>query len=128
MSEPATTLTLYGIPACDTLKKARAWLNEHRIAYRFHNYKTSGITAERLAAWCRVCTWQRLLNRSGTTFRGLDPAQKQDLDQPKAIALMLAHPSLIKRPLLEYGHDLYLIGFDPQQYTKLVLPLQLPRP
>lgn len=108
--------TLYGIKACDTMKKARTWLEEHQVEYAFHDYKTQGIDREHLARWCDEHGWQTLLNRAGTTFRKLDDAQKADLDQAKAIELMLAQPSMIKRPVLELG-DRILIGFKPDLYA-----------
>lgn len=108
--------TLYGIKACDTMKKARTWLDEHKVAYAFHDYKTQGIDREHLARWCDEHGWQTVLNRAGTTFRKLDEAHKADLDQAKAIELMLAQPSMIKRPVLELG-DRTLIGFKPDLYA-----------
>lgn len=108
--------TLYGIKACDTMKKARTWLEEHQVEYAFHDYKTQGIDREHLARWCDEHGWQTLLNRAGTTFRKLDDAQKADLDQAKAIELMLAQPSMVKRPVLELG-DRTLIGFKPDLYA-----------
>ncbi|UFH50299.1 ArsC family reductase [Pseudomonas sp. KNUC1026] len=108
--------TLYGIKACDTMKKARTWLDEHQVAYAFHDYKTQGIDREHLARWCDEHGWQTVLNRAGTTFRKLDEAQKVDLDQASAIELMLAQPSMIKRPVLELS-DRTLIGFKPDLYA-----------
>lgn len=116
-----STLCLYGIKACDTMKKARAWLDAHQLPYAFHDYKTAGIDAVRLEAWCQQHGWQVVLNRSGTTFRKLDDAQKADLDQPRAIALMLAQPSMIKRPVLDLGGRT-LVGFTPEQYAAALLP------
>ncbi len=97
------TYVLYGIKACDTMKKARTWLDEHKVAYDFHDYKAVGIDREHLRRWCAEHGWQTVLNRAGTTFRKLDEAQKADLDEAKAIELMLAQPSMIKRPVLELG-------------------------
>lgn len=111
------TLTIYGIKTCDTMKKARTWLDDHGIAYDFHDYKASGITAEPLQRWCEAAGWQIVLNRAGTTFRALVDGDKQDLDQQKAIALMLAQPSMIKRPVLEDGGRLQ-IGFKPELYEQ----------
>ncbi|WP_313740300.1 ArsC family reductase [Pseudomonas sp.] len=108
--------TLYGIKACDTLKKARSWLEQRSLDYRFHDYKTQGIDRERLSRWCDEHGWQVVLNRAGTTFRKLDEASKADLDQAKAIELMLAQPSMIKRPVLELG-DRTLVGFKPETYA-----------
>lgn len=110
------SITLYGIKACDTLKKARSWLDAQGLSYTFHDYKTLGIDAERLHKWCSEHGWEILLNRAGTTFRKLDAAQKDDLDQSKAIALMLAAPSMIKRPVLDLGTRT-LVGFKPERYA-----------
>jgi len=107
---------LYGIKACDTMKKARAWLDDHGLPYEFHDYKSAGIDRAHLQAWCDEHGWQVVLNRAGTTFRKLDEAQKADLDQARAIELMLAQPSMIKRPVLDLG-DRTLIGFKPDHYA-----------
>lgn len=109
-------LRLYGIKACDTMKKARAWLDEQGLPYDFHDYKSAGIDRTHLQAWCDEHGWQVVLNRAGTTFRKLDEAQKADLDQARAIELMLAQPSMIKRPVLDLG-DRTLIGFKPDLYA-----------
>jgi len=109
------TVTIYGIKACDTMKKARTWLEDQKIAYQFHDYKQVGIDRERLAAWCDELGWQTILNRSGTTFRKLPEADKADLDADKAILLMLAQPSMIKRPVLDIGKR-RLVGFKPELY------------
>ncbi len=109
-------LCLYGIKACDTMKKARAWLDEHGLPYEFHDYKSAGIDRAHLQAWCDEHGWQVVLNRAGTTFRKLDEAQKADLDQARAIELMLAQPSMIKRPVLDLGART-LIGFKPDHYA-----------
>ncbi|MBD8493575.1 ArsC family reductase [Pseudomonas syringae] len=108
--------TLYGIKACDTMKKARTWLEEHAVGHEFHDYKKEGIDREHLTQWCDEHGWQVVLNRAGTTFRKLDEAQKNDLDQARAIELMLAQPSMIKRPVLDLGNRT-LIGFKPQLYA-----------
>jgi arsenate reductase len=110
------TYTLYGIKACDTMKKARAWLDAQSIAYRFHDYKTEGIDRALLERWCAQHGWQVLLNRAGTTFRALDEPLKAGLDQARAVELMLAQPSMIKRPVLDLGDDT-LIGFKPDLYA-----------
>ena len=110
------TLRLYGIKACDTMKKARTWLDQQDLGYDFHDYKSAGIDRARLQAWCEEHGWQTLLNRAGTTFRKLDDAQKADLDQAKAIELMLAQPSMIKRTVLDLG-DRTLVGFKPELYA-----------
>ncbi|HCD6621075.1 TPA: ArsC family reductase [Pseudomonas aeruginosa] len=110
------TYVLYGIKACDTMKKARTWLDERKVAYDFHDYKAVGIDREHLQRWCAEHGWQTVLNRAGTTFRKLDEAQKADLDEAKAIELMLAQPSMIKRPVLELGGRT-LVGFKPDAYA-----------
>jgi arsenate reductase (glutaredoxin) len=102
---------LYGIPNCDTVRKARAWLDARGVAYRFHDYKHSGVTADHLARWCQSLTWQVVLNRAGTTFRKLPDVDKVDLDETTAIALMMAQPSMIKRPIVEDGDTIWS-GFD----------------
>lgn len=110
-----SALTLYGIKACDTMKKARSWLDEHNQTYTFHDYKSAGIDQAHLQRWCDEHGWEKVLNRAGTTFRKLDDASKADLDQAKAIDLMLAQPSMIKRPVLDLG-ERTLIGFKPELY------------
>jgi Spx/MgsR family transcriptional regulator len=112
----AQSATIYGIKACDTMQKARAWLDSHGVAYAFHDYKTQGIDRERLEGWARQVGWEVLLNRSGTTFRKLADADKADLTEAKAIALMLAQPSMIKRPVLKTDGGL-LVGFKPETYA-----------
>ena len=106
---------MYGIKACDTIKKARDWLAAKGVPYDFHDYKAVGVAPEKLAEWCAEVGWETLLNKAGTTFRGLPEADKQGLDQAKAIALMTAQPSMIKRPVLEHGGRL-LVGFKPAAY------------
>ena len=108
-------VTIYGIRNCDTMKKARAWLDERKVDYAFHDYKAAGIERARLEAWCRKAGWAALLNRSGTTFRKLPDSDQAGLDETKAIALMLAQPSMIKRPVLDLGGEL-LVGFKPETY------------
>jgi Spx/MgsR family transcriptional regulator len=117
--ESALATTIYGIKNCDTMKKARAWLDKHGVAYSFHDYKAEGIDKERLARWSKVAGWEMLLNRAGTTFRKLPEADKADLTEKKAIALMLAQPSMIKRPVLEVGSKL-LVGFKPDSYAAVI--------
>jgi arsenate reductase len=112
-----TSVTIYGIANCDTMKKARAWLAAHGVEAVFHDYKKDGIDEARLARWSRQVGWETLLNRAGTTFRKLADKDKQGLDERKAIALMLAQPSLIKRPVLEYGAKTPLVGFKPETYA-----------
>lgn len=109
-------ITIYGIKACDTMKKARDWLNGHGVAYAFHDYKADGIDRARLKRWTGLVGWEVLLNRSGTTFRKLPEADKAALDEAKAIALMLDQPSMIKRPVLDLG-DRLLVGFKPDTYA-----------
>ena len=109
-------LTLYGIRSCDTMKRARGWLDAHAIAYEFHDYKTAGIDRERLAQWVAEQGWETVLNRAGTTFRKLPEAERADLDADRAIALMLAQPSMIKRPVLDLG-DRRIVGFKPEVYA-----------
>jgi Spx/MgsR family transcriptional regulator len=111
--------TLYGIKACDTMKKARAWLDGHGVKYEFHDYKVAGIDREHLETWCKKAGWETILNRAGTTFRKLPDEQKADLNERKAIALMLEQPSMIKRPVLEKGGKL-LVGFKPAEYQALL--------
>ena len=111
------SVTIFGIKNCDTMKKARAWLAEHSIEADFHDYKASGIDRAHLQRWCDEAGWDTVLNRSGTTFRKLDEADRQDLDAEKAIALMLAQPSMIKRPVLEAGGRL-VVGFKPELYEQ----------
>ncbi|MDQ8755806.1 ArsC family reductase [Sphingosinicella sp. LHD-64] len=108
-------ITMYGIKNCDTVKKARAWLDAQGIPYAFHDYKTAGIDEPRLRGWVKELGWDKLLNRAGTTFRALPDAEKQGLDEDKAVALMLAQPSMIKRPVLDLG-DQRLLGFKPDLY------------
>jgi arsenate reductase len=112
-------ITLYGIKACDTVKKARAWLDEHGHAYEFHDYKTQGIAHDKLTGWVKALGWEKVLNRAGTTFRKLPPAQQQNLDASKAIELMLAQPSMIKRPILETKGKLHA-GFKAVEYQALL--------
>jgi arsenate reductase len=112
-------VTIYGIKACDTMKKARDWLAEHDVAYGFHDYKALGIDRQRLERWADAVGWETLLNRSGTTFRKLPEADKASLDRARAIGLMLAQPSMIKRPVLELGDQL-LVGFKPSAYAAVL--------
>jgi arsenate reductase len=108
--------TLYGIRNCDTVKKARAWLDGRGIPYAFHDYKSAGVEEERLRAWVERLGWERLINRSGTTFRKLPEAEREGLDERRAIALMLGQPSMIRRPVVEAGAEL-LVGFKPDDWT-----------
>ena len=104
------SIEFYGIPNCDTVKKARVWLDGKGIAYSFHDYKKAGADAAKLKDWCAAKGWETILNRAGTTFKKLPDAAKADLDTDKAIALMLDQPGMIKRPVLEYPGGL-LVGF-----------------
>ena len=110
-------VTLYGIKNCDTMKKARAWLDDHGVAYGFRDYKAEGIERARLEGWAREVGWEMLLNRAGTTFRKLPEKDKDGLTEKKAIALMLEQPSMIKRPVLDAGGRL-LVGFKPETYER----------
>ena len=112
-------LTLYGIKSCDTMKKARTWLEDHGIEYSFHDYKTAGIDQTTLEKWCKQAGWDVLLNRKGTTFRKSHDADKTNLDETKAITLMLTQPSMIKRPVL-VGDKQILVGFKPEDYAALL--------
>jgi arsenate reductase len=113
----ARAVTIYGIKNCDTMKKARAWLDDHRVAYVFHDYKAEGVERAKLEGWVKEAGWETVLNRAGTTFRKLPDKEKEGVTQKKAIALMLAQPSLIKRPVLEVGGKL-IVGFKPEVYAK----------
>ena len=111
------SITIYGIKNCDTMKKARAWLDDRGVAYAFHDYKSAGVDRGTLERWARATGWETLLNRAGTTFRKLPDKDKEAITEKKAIALMLAQPSMIKRPVLESGSKL-LVGFKSEQYEK----------
>jgi arsenate reductase len=113
------TITIYGIKNCDTMKKARAWLDSHGVAYDFHDYKIAGIAKDKLKGWSDKLGWETLLNRAGTTFRKLPDGDKEGLNERKALALMLAQPSMIKRPVLDLDGKL-LVGFRPEIYAKEV--------
>ena len=111
-------ITIYGIKNCDTMKRARAWLDGHKVQYAFHDYKASGIDKPTLEGWIGKVGWEVLLNRAGTTFKKLPYADKENVTERKAIALMLAQPSMIKRPVLEAKGKL-TVGFQPETYKKL---------
>ena len=113
------SLHLYGIPNCDTVKRARAWLDARGIEYGFHDYKKEGADPAKLAQWSEAAGWETLLNRRGTTFRALSDADKADIDRAKAIRLMQASPSLIKRPVVEHGGGV-LVGFDPAEWERVL--------
>lgn len=110
-------VTMYGIPNCDTVKKARNWLDAKGVAYDFHDYKKAGIDQAKLKGWAAEGGWEVLLNKRGTTFRKLDDADKADIDEGKALALMAEHTSLIKRPVVEYAGGL-LVGFDEAEWQQ----------
>ena len=110
------SLILYGIPNCDTVKKARGWLAARGLVYTFHDYKKAGADPAKLAEWCEIAGWEMVLNRAGTTFRKLPDADKQGLDAGKAVAIMAANPSCIKRPIAEHPGGL-LVGFKPEQWA-----------
>jgi arsenate reductase len=110
-------ITIYGIKNCDTMKKARVWLDENGVAYTFHDYKTEGVDKAMLERWAGQVGWETLLNRAGTTFRKLPEAQRENVTEKKALALMIEQPSMIKRPVLDVGGKL-LVGFKPDIYAK----------
>ena len=113
-------ITIYGIKNCDTMKKARDWLDKAGVDYAFHDYKSAGIDRARLEGWAKKLGWETLLNRAGTTFRKLPDKDKDGLTEKKAIALMLAQPSMIKRPVLDLGGGKLLVGFKPDAYKAAV--------
>jgi len=114
------SVTMYGIKNCDTVRKARVWMDENSVAYAFHDYKGEGIEATRLSRWIDAAGWEVLLNRAGTTFRKLPDADKANLDAAKAQALMVAQPSMIKRPVVEHPGGL-LVGFSAERYAAALL-------
>ncbi len=111
------TVTVYGIPNCDTVKKARIWLEGRGIGYVFHNYKKQGADAAQIARWVDDAGWEKVLNRAGTTFRKLPEADRNGLDAGKAVRLMTANPSAIRRPIVEYSGGL-LVGFKPDEWVE----------
>jgi arsenate reductase len=113
-------ITIYGIKNCDTMKKARAWLDDHGVTYAFHDYKTAGIEREQLERWSKKVGWETLLNCAGTTFKKLPESDKAAVTEKKAIALMLAQPSMIKRPVLDLGGGKLVVGFKPEIYGAAV--------
>ena len=113
------SITIYGIKNCDTMKKAFAWLDREGVAYTFHDYKKEGIDRKRLEAWSKEVGWETLLNRAGTTFRKLPEREKENLTATKAISLMLAQPSMIKRPVIDLGRK-RLVGFKPEDYKAAI--------
>ena len=111
------SVTIYGIKNCDTMKKARTWLDDHGVAYVFHDYKAQGIDKTALERWAKDASWEILLNRAGTTFRKLPERERENVTEKKAIALMLEQPSMIKRPVLDVDGKL-IVGFKPEVYAK----------
>ena len=118
-------ITVYGIRNCDTMKKARAWLDGHGVAYAFHDYKVAGIDRAKLAGWAKKVGWEALLNRSGTTFRRLPEADDAGLSEAKVFALMIAQPSMIKRPVIEVSGGKLLVGFRADDYSKVLIVSKL---
>ncbi|MBL8550880.1 MAG: ArsC family reductase [Hyphomonadaceae bacterium] len=114
----AKDVVLYGIKNCDTMKKARAWLDAHGVGYRFHDYKGEGIDRASLERWAKAVGWETLLNRAGTTFRKLPEDVREKVDEKQATALMLEQPSMIKRPVLDLGGGKLIVGFRPETYAK----------
>jgi Spx/MgsR family transcriptional regulator len=113
-------ITIYGIKNCDTMKKAFAWLDKHKVEYAFHDYKSKGIDKAKLEAWAKKAGWETVINRAGTTFKKLPDKDKESVTEKKAIALMLAQPSMIKRPVLELSGGKILVGFKPEEYAAAV--------
>jgi Spx/MgsR family transcriptional regulator len=114
------SITLYGIPNCDTVRKARGWLDGLGLGYHFHDYKKHGADADKLREWVAARGWETILNRKGPTFRKLPDSERGDLDENRAIALMQRHTSAIKRPIVEYDHEGgkgLLVGFDEQEWS-----------
>jgi len=114
-------VTMYGIANCDTIKKARRWLDENGVEYRFHDYRKDGIDKAQLQAWAGELGWENLLNRRGTTWRSLSDAERDGVNQARAIALLLQYPAMIKRPLLDSGSQ-RLLGFDARRYQQVLCP------
>lgn len=112
----AKQVTIYGIKNCDTMKKARTWLDKHDVTYSFHDYKTEGIDRSRIEGWIKKVGWEVLLNRAGTTFRKLPEKDRDGVTEKKAVLLMLTQPSIVKRPVLEIGSEL-IVGFKPEVYA-----------
>lgn len=113
-------ITIYGIKNCDTMKKARGWLDSRGVEYNFHDYKTAGIERGKLETWAKKAGWETLLNRAGLTFKKLPDKDKDSVTEKKAIALMLKQPSMIKRPVLDLGGGKLLVGFKPEEYAAAV--------
>jgi arsenate reductase len=116
-------IAMYGIRNCDTIKKARAWLEGHKVDYSFHDFKTKdGFTRDDLETWCQALGWEKVFNRGSATFKKLPDAQKEGITKAKAIAMMLEQPSMIKRPVLDLGRGKFLLGFKADEYEKAVKP------
>ncbi|MEP9385809.1 arsenate reductase [Mesorhizobium sp. KR9-304] len=113
------TITIYGIKTCDTVRKARGWLEGRGVAHRFVDYRAEGLDPKKLATWEKAVSWEKLLNKASTTFKELPEADKADLDETKAMSLMQAHPTLIKRPVLDVGGRI-TVGFKPELYEQAV--------
>ena len=113
-------ITIYGIKNCDTMKKARAWLDTRGVDYAFHDYKSAGIDKDKLERWAKKVGWETLLNRAGLTFKKLPDKDKEGLTEKKALALMLKQPSMIKRPVLDLGGGKLLVGFKPELYDDAI--------
>ena len=113
-------ITIYGIKNCDTMKKARAFLDKNKVDYVFHDYKSAGIDKDRLESWAKKAGWETLLNKAGTTFKKLPDTDKDGLTEKKAITLMLAQPSMIKRPVLELSRGKLIVGFKPDEYAAAI--------
>lgn len=113
-------MILYGIPNCDTIRKARRWLEDHQLDYQFHDYRKQGVSKSLLQGWIKKAGWEALVNRRGMTWRKLPDEAREKIDQTRAIELMLEHPALIKRPVLVTENDL-LIGFDEKNYQQRLL-------
>ncbi len=111
--------TIYGIKTCDTMRKAFGWLQENGVDYTFHDYRASGIDRGTIERWAHAVGWEKLLNKASTTFRALPDADKAGIDEARAIGLMLEHPTLIKRPVLETGRSIE-VGFKPERYAAIV--------
>ena len=111
-------IKLFGIPNCDTIKKTKKWLEQNNIDYTFHDYRKDGISTEMVSDFCQQLDWQQVLNKRGTTYRQLDDATKESLTAESVIALLVEHPAMIKRPILQKGNELYL-GFKAEQYQSI---------
>ncbi|MCW7551403.1 ArsC family reductase [Endozoicomonas gorgoniicola] len=115
-------ITLYGIKNCDTIKKARRWLDDNDVKYHFHDYRKDGLTLQQLQGWTEELDWEQLLNKRGTTWRNLPEAQKQSINKDRALTLMVEYPAMIKRPLLDTGTEKHL-GFKPDLYKQIFAPI-----